>query len=94
MARAELSAKIRSLPSATLSRLRTLRSPDTSGLSVSTKALSRAASTARRPRSLGSPILDHRFPQETEVFSAGTAYVVTSMLESVVKEGTAHRECA
>jgi penicillin-binding protein 1A len=38
--------------------------------------------------SLGSIILDDRFPQESEVFSAGTAYVVTSMMESVIKEGT------
>ncbi len=38
--------------------------------------------------SLGSIILDDRFPQETEVFSAGTAYVVTSMMEDVISEGT------
>jgi len=38
--------------------------------------------------SLGTPVLDNRFPQENEVVSAGTAYVVTSMLESVIKEGT------
>lgn len=38
--------------------------------------------------SLGSIILDDRFPQENEVFSAGTAYVITSMMESVIKEGT------
>jgi penicillin-binding protein 1A len=38
--------------------------------------------------SLGSIILDNRFPQETEVFSAGTAYVMTSLMESVIKEGT------
>ena len=40
--------------------------------------------------SLGSVILDHRFPQETEVFSAGTAYVVTSMMKSVITEGTGY----
>ncbi len=40
--------------------------------------------------SLGAVILDNRFPQETEVFSAGTAYVMTSMLESVIKEGTGY----
>jgi penicillin-binding protein 1A len=38
--------------------------------------------------SLGTPVLDNRFPQENEVISAGTAYVMTSMLESVIKEGT------
>jgi membrane peptidoglycan carboxypeptidase len=38
--------------------------------------------------SLGAPILDNRFPVETEVFSAGTAYIVTSMMEGVIKEGT------
>jgi len=40
--------------------------------------------------SLGAVILDNRFPQETEVFSAGTAYVVTSMMESVIREGTGY----
>jgi penicillin-binding protein 1A len=40
--------------------------------------------------SLGATILDNRFPQETEVTSAGTAYVVTTMLESVIKEGTGY----
>ncbi len=40
--------------------------------------------------SLGSPILDNRYPEQTEVFSAGTAYVVTSMLESVIQEGTGY----
>ncbi len=38
----------------------------------------------------GSAILDNRVPAETEVFGAGTAYVVTSMLESVIKEGTGY----
>jgi penicillin-binding protein 1A len=38
--------------------------------------------------SFGSIILDDRFPQENEVFSAGTAYLITSMMESVIKEGT------
>ncbi len=38
--------------------------------------------------SLGSIILDDRFPQESEVFSAGTAYVMTSLMQSVIKEGT------
>jgi len=40
--------------------------------------------------SFGSPLLDNRFPQETEVVSAGTAYVMTSMLESVINEGTGY----
>ena len=40
--------------------------------------------------SLGTPILDNSYPQQTEVVSAGTAYVVTSMLESVIKEGTGY----
>ncbi|HMD02097.1 MAG TPA: penicillin-binding transpeptidase domain-containing protein, partial [Candidatus Baltobacteraceae bacterium] len=40
--------------------------------------------------SLGTTILDNRFPTETEVVSAGTAYVVTTMLESVIKEGTGY----
>jgi penicillin-binding protein 1A len=40
--------------------------------------------------SFGSPLLDNRFPQETEVVSAGTAYVMTSMLEGVIKEGTGY----
>jgi penicillin-binding protein 1A len=40
--------------------------------------------------SLGTAILDNRFPQETEVVSSGTAYVITTMLESVIKEGTGY----
>jgi penicillin-binding protein 1A len=40
--------------------------------------------------SFGSPLLDNRFPQETEVVSAGTAYVMTTMLESVITEGTGY----
>jgi penicillin-binding protein 1A len=40
--------------------------------------------------SLGSTLLDNRVPQETEVVSAGTAYVMTSMLESVIKSGTGY----
>ncbi|GAC1537701.1 MAG: penicillin-binding protein 1A [Candidatus Velthaea sp.] len=38
--------------------------------------------------SLGSPILDNTYPQQTEVVSAGTAYVMTNMMTSVIKEGT------
>jgi len=40
--------------------------------------------------SLGSTLIDNRFPQETEAVSAGTAYLVTSMLEGVIKEGTGY----
>jgi penicillin-binding protein 1A len=40
--------------------------------------------------SLGTPILDNSYPQQTEVISAGTAYVMTSMLESVINEGTGY----
>ncbi|MBV9103111.1 MAG: PBP1A family penicillin-binding protein, partial [Candidatus Eremiobacteraeota bacterium] len=40
--------------------------------------------------SLGQILLDNRFPQETEVVSAGTAYIITSMLESVINEGTGY----
>ena len=40
--------------------------------------------------SFGTPVLDNSFPQQTEVVSAGTAYVVTSMLTSVINEGTGY----
>jgi penicillin-binding protein 1A len=39
---------------------------------------------------LGNPLLDNLYPQQTEVVSAGTAYVMTSMLESVINEGTGY----
>jgi len=38
--------------------------------------------------SLGTTILDNRFPQETEVVGAGTAYIMDSMMESVIQSGT------
>jgi penicillin-binding protein 1A len=38
--------------------------------------------------SIGTPVLDNTYPQQTEVISAGVAYVMSSMLESVIKEGT------
>ena len=38
--------------------------------------------------SFGTAVLDNRVPAEQEVVSAGTAYIVTSMLEGVIKEGT------
>jgi penicillin-binding protein 1A len=40
--------------------------------------------------SLGTPILDNTYPQQTEVISAGTAYIMTSMLESVIQHGTGY----
>ena len=45
------------------------------------------APTARAD-SFGTAVLDNRVPAEQEVVSAGTAYLVTSMLEGVIKEGT------
>ncbi len=38
--------------------------------------------------SFGSTVFDNRYPEQTEVVSAGTAYVMTTMLESVIREGT------
>jgi penicillin-binding protein 1A len=40
--------------------------------------------------SLGTPILDNTYPQQTEVVSAGVAYIMTSMLESVIEHGTGY----
>jgi penicillin-binding protein 1A len=40
--------------------------------------------------SFGTPVLDNSYPQQTEVVSAGTAYVVASMMESVINEGTGY----
>lgn len=40
--------------------------------------------------SLGNAVLDNTYPQQNEVISAGVAYVTTSMLESVIKEGTGY----
>jgi penicillin-binding protein 1A len=40
--------------------------------------------------SLGTPVLDNTFPEQTEVVSAGVAYVMTSMLESVITSGTGY----
>jgi penicillin-binding protein 1A len=39
---------------------------------------------------IGTPVLDNTYPQQTEVVSAGVAYVMTSMLESVINEGTGY----
>jgi penicillin-binding protein 1A len=40
--------------------------------------------------SLGTIVLDNRFPQQTEVIGAGTAYLMTTMLQSVIAEGTGY----
>jgi|SRR5579883_3000887 len=40
--------------------------------------------------SLGSVVLDDRFPQAVDVVSAGTAYIMTSMFEDVIKHGTGY----
>ncbi|HVN68187.1 MAG TPA: PBP1A family penicillin-binding protein [Candidatus Binatia bacterium] len=40
--------------------------------------------------SLGGVLLDNRFPQANDVVSAGTAYIMTSMLEDVIKHGTGY----
>lgn len=40
--------------------------------------------------SFGTPVLDNSYPQQTEVVSAGTAYVVSTMLQSVINEGTGY----
>ena len=40
--------------------------------------------------SLGTTVLDNTYPQQSEVVSAGVAYLMTSMLESVISEGTGY----
>ncbi len=40
--------------------------------------------------SLGNVVLDDQYPQANEVVSAGTAYIVTSMLEDVINHGTGY----
>ncbi len=40
--------------------------------------------------SFGSVVLDNEYPQETEVVSAGTAFVMTKMLEDVINHGTGY----
>ena len=40
--------------------------------------------------SLGSIVLDDRFPQANDVVSAGTAYIMTSIFEDVIKRGTGY----
>jgi penicillin-binding protein 1A len=40
--------------------------------------------------SLGNPVLDDQYPQASEVVSAGTAYIITTMLEDVINHGTGY----
>ena len=40
--------------------------------------------------SLGSIVLDDRFPQANDVVSAGTAYIMTSIFEDVIQHGTGY----
>ncbi|HEY6326035.1 MAG TPA: PBP1A family penicillin-binding protein [Candidatus Cybelea sp.] len=40
--------------------------------------------------SLGSSVLDDRFPQANDVVSAGTAYIMTSIFEDVIQHGTGY----
>jgi penicillin-binding protein 1A len=40
--------------------------------------------------SLGNIVLDDRFPQQTDVVSAGTAYIMTSIFEDVIAHGTGY----
>lgn len=40
--------------------------------------------------SLGNTVLDNLYPEQTEVVSAGTAYVMDTMLESVIQNGTGY----
>ncbi len=40
--------------------------------------------------SLGNIVLDDQYPQANEVVSAGTAYIITTMLEDVINHGTGY----
>jgi penicillin-binding protein 1A len=40
--------------------------------------------------SLGNTVLDDRYPEQTEVVSAGTAYIMTTMMEDVINHGTGY----
>jgi penicillin-binding protein 1A len=40
--------------------------------------------------SIGNTVLDDQYPQATEVVSAGTAYIVTDMLQDVIQHGTGY----
>ncbi len=40
--------------------------------------------------SLGNEVLDNQYPEQTEVVSAGTAYIITTMMEDVINHGTGY----
>lgn len=40
--------------------------------------------------SLGNTVLDNQYPEQTEVVSAGTAYIMTTMMEDVINHGTGY----
>ena len=40
--------------------------------------------------SLGNVVLDDRYPDQTEVVSAGTAYIMTTIMEDVINHGTGY----
>ncbi len=40
--------------------------------------------------SLGNSVLDNQYPEQTEVVSAGTAYIMTTMMEDVINHGTGY----
>ena len=40
--------------------------------------------------SLGNVVLDNQYPEQTEVVSAGTAYIMTTMMEDVINHGTGY----
>ena len=40
--------------------------------------------------SIGNTVLDDQYPEQTEVVSAGTAYVMTTMMEDVINHGTGY----
>ncbi len=40
--------------------------------------------------SLGNAVLDNQFPEQSEVVSAGTAYIMTTMMEDVINHGTGY----
>ncbi len=50
----------------------------------------RSIAVSHREDSLGNIVLDDRFPQANEVVSAGTAYIMTTMLEDVINHGTGY----
>lgn len=40
--------------------------------------------------SIGNTVLDDRFPEQTEIVSAGVAYIMTTMMEDVINHGTGY----